>query len=210
MFYAICDGPPWFFLKFETLEAMKTCDAIDEYSIVYSTPEQLFNSCTKPELEALVLNVLHGHRGDCEEHKALAESIRKQIATPTLRELFTKERATKALHEIVTRQASFWKAKKGTKPMPTYTDVSDLPEPILVTKPRQVRTRFNNDDKIILLKDKPNLREGTNRYRNMSVVMDCETVGEAMEKLRALDPSPGSGMDIRIAIKAGIIELEEV
>ena len=208
MFYAICNGPPWFFLKFETLEAMKTCDAIDEYSIVYSTPEQLFNSCTKPELEALVLNVLLA--SDCKEQKALAESIRKQIATPAFLELFTKERATKTLHEIVVKQASFWKPQKGTKPMPTYTDVSDLPEPILVTKPRQVRTRFNNDDKIILLTDKPNIREGTNRYRNMSVVMDCETVGEAMEKLRALDPSPGSGMDIRIALKAGVIELEEV
>ena len=208
MFYAICDGPPWFFLKFETLEAMKTCDAIDEYSIVYSTPEQLFNSCSKLELEALVINVLLA--SDRKEDKALAESLRKQIATPAFLELFTKERATKTLHEIVVKQASFWKPQKGTKPMPTYTDVSDLPEPILVTKPRQVRTRFNNDDKIILLTDKPNIREGTNRYRNMSVVMDCETVGEAMEKLRALDPSPGSGMDIRIALKAGVIELEEV
>tara|TARA_R110000737_G_scaffold326346_2_gene340023 strand:- start:247 stop:873 length:627 start_codon:yes stop_codon:yes gene_type:complete len=208
MFYAICDGPPWFFLKFETLEAMKTCDAIDEYSIVYSTPEQLFNSCTKPELEALVLNVLLA--SDCKEHEALAESIRKQIAIPASEKLFTKERATKILHEIVVKQASFWKPKRGTKPMPTHTDVSDLPEPILVTKTRQVRTRFNNDDKIILLRNEPNIREGTNRYRNMSVVMDCETVGEAMEKLRALDPSPGSGMDIRIAIKAGVIELEEV
>ena len=95
MFYAICDGPPWFFLKFKTLEAMKPCSAIDEYSIVYSTPEQLCNSCTKSELKALTLNVLLA--SDCKEHRALAESISKQIAVPASEKLFTKERATKIL-----------------------------------------------------------------------------------------------------------------
>ena len=57
--------------------------------------------------------------------------------------------------------------------------------------------------------DTPPIRSGTNRYRNMEVVMGCTTVAEAMEKLRALDPSPGGGVDIKIAVKAGAIKLEE-
>tara|TARA_R110002124_G_scaffold256544_2_gene422184 strand:- start:4 stop:582 length:579 start_codon:yes stop_codon:yes gene_type:complete len=192
MFYAICDGPPWFFLKFETLEAMKTCDAIDEYSIVYSTPEQLCNSCTKEELEALVF-----------------------VVKPDSEKTFTKERATATLHEIVVKQASFWKPENGVNFMPTYTDEAPVPEMdsvlgISITKPRQVRTRFNNNDKIVCLLSAPNIRKGTNRHRNMIVVMDSASVGEAIQRLSALTPSPGSGMDIRIALKAGAIELEEV
>ena len=35
------------------------------------------------------------------------------------------------------------------------------------------------------------------------------TVGEAMAKLRALTPAPGCGVDIKLALKAGVIELEE-
>ena len=50
--------------------------------------------------------------------------------------------------------------------------------------------------------DTPPIRSGTNRYRNMEVVMGCATVAEAMEKLRALDPAPGGGVDIKIAVKA--------
>jgi len=71
------------------------------------------------------------------------------------------------------------------------------------------RTRLNNNARIVRLVDAPNLREGTNRYRNMQVILGCATVGEAMEKLRALQPSPGGGVDIQLAVKAGAIRLEE-
>ena len=74
---------------------------------------------------------------------------------------------------------------------------------------KQSRPRFNKDAKIVSLMDEPPLRAGTNRYRNMEVIMGSATVAEAMEKLRNLNPAPGGGVDIKIAIKAGAIKLEE-
>jgi hypothetical protein len=35
-----------------------------------------------------------------------------------------------------------------------------------------------------------------------------QTVGEAMEKLRAMSPAPGGGVDIKIALKYKAIKLE--
>ena len=73
---------------------------------------------------------------------------------------------------------------------------------------KQKRPRFNRNLKIIKLMDVPPIKSGTNRYRNMLAIMESATVGEAMAKLRALSPAPGSGVDIRIACDAGVIKLD--
>ena len=49
--------------------------------------------------------------------------------------------------------------------------------------------------------DEPPIKQGTNRYRNMQVVLASQTVGEAISALRKLDPAPGGRMDLRIAVK---------
>jgi hypothetical protein len=53
----------------------------------------------------------------------------------------------------------------------------------------------------------PPIRSGTNRYRNMQVVLSCHTVGEALQKLKALSPAPGSATDIKLAERVGAIKL---
>lgn len=53
----------------------------------------------------------------------------------------------------------------------------------------------------------PLCSEGTYRYRNQAVILDSETVGEALERLRKLVPSPGSKKDIELAVKDDAIEL---
>ena len=75
---------------------------------------------------------------------------------------------------------------------------------------KQKRPRFNRNDKIIKLMDTPPIKTGTNRYRNMAAILASKTVGEAMEKLRAMNPAPGGGVDIKIAIKYRAIALESV
>jgi len=98
------------------------------------------------------------------------------------------------LHDLVDNKALLW-----------TPDMENTMSEVEAKK----RTRLNNNARIVRLVDAPNLREGTNRYRNMQVILGCATVGEAMEKLRALQPSPGGGVDIQLAVKAGAIKLEE-
>jgi hypothetical protein len=73
---------------------------------------------------------------------------------------------------------------------------------------KQTRPRFNRNDKIIKLMEIPPIKTGTNRYRNMAAIMASNTVGEAMDKLRAMNPAPGGGVDIKIALKYKAISLE--
>lgn len=98
------------------------------------------------------------------------------------------------LHDLVDTKAILWKP--------------DMEKPMSEAEPK-ARTRLNPDARIFKQIEVPALREGTNRYRNQQVILQCATVREAMERLRALQPSPGGGVDIQIAIKSGAIRLEE-
>tara|TARA_R100001224_G_C3925065_1_gene116700 strand:- start:103 stop:339 length:237 start_codon:yes stop_codon:yes gene_type:complete len=73
---------------------------------------------------------------------------------------------------------------------------------------KQKRPRFNRNLSIVKLMDTPPIKSGTNRHRNMLAIMESATVGEAMEKLRAMSPAPGGGVDIKIALKYKAIKLE--
>jgi len=200
MFYAICEGdpgsstsPPFRFYKFKTLEEMKPCSVINEYSIVYNgdAPRQLAEFCSKDELE----------------------SILTSLGKPA--KFISIEQAADNLHQVAMAKAITWKPEKevdmnnvATVAEPvTPAPVAEAPTPVATQK--QSRPRFDKDAKIVCLVDEPPIRAGTNRHRNMQVVMQSATVAEAMEKLRALNPAPGGGVDIKIAIKAGAIKLEE-
>ena len=58
MFYAICEGVPgssgaaYIVYKFHTLESMKPCEAVNEYSIIYNgdSHRQLIDFCSLAEL----------------------------------------------------------------------------------------------------------------------------------------------------------------
>jgi len=56
------------------------------------------------------------------------------------------------------------------------------------------------------LVDKPPIREGTIRYRNMFVVIRSQTVREALHRLKQLEPK-GSMKDIHLAVKKEAVEL---
>tara|TARA_R110000823_G_scaffold127994_4_gene255602 strand:- start:3064 stop:3540 length:477 start_codon:yes stop_codon:yes gene_type:complete len=61
---------------------------------------------------------------------------------------------------------------------------------------------------IIQLEDEPaGVRKDSKRWRNQQVILQCKTVGEALDRLSALT-SPGSGADIRLAVRKEIIRLE--
>jgi uncharacterized pyridoxal phosphate-containing UPF0001 family protein len=83
----------------------------------------------------------------------------------------------------------------------------DEPEKPAPSKPKQRRMHIKHNVIIKSLMDEPPIRKGTNRHRNMQVVMKAHTVGQALTALKSLTVSPGGSTDIKLAVKAGAIEL---
>ena len=66
--------------------------------------------------------------------------------------------------------------------------------------------KIHSHTRVKPLVDKPPIREGTTRYRNMYVVIKSQTVREALERLKKLEPK-GSMKDIHLAVKKEAVEL---
>lgn len=100
--------------------------------------------------------------------------------------------------------------KRGPKPDYPGPD-ADTPAAENVVSHGKGRGRNEWLDKklvIIQLEDEPaGVRKDSKRWRNQQVILQCKTVGEALDRLSALT-SPGSGADIRLAVKKEIIRLE--
>ena len=196
MYYAICggvpgsDGLPFLIYGFGKLEDMRHCEHVDERAIVYNgdEPRQLLDFCSLEELKSICAS--------------FGETIK----------FISPEQAASAVHTMTAIKAVTWNPEKENNMSDTATatlSVAPAPEAPILATAKQERPRFNKDARIVCLMDTPPLREGTNRFRNMLVIMQSSSVAEAMKKLRALDPAPGGGVDIKIAIKAGAIKLEE-
>jgi len=67
---------------------------------------------------------------------------------------------------------------------------------------------FNNEDIIVPLIQTPSIKSGSFRHRNMVIVLQCKTVGEALTKLRAQDTGHGGMWDIRFAVEKEAIKVE--
>ena len=89
--------------------------------------------------------------------------------------------------------------------VPSLSVVEELTLP---TKQPAKRKRLHPQLRIVCLLETPPIREGTDRYRKMLVVMSCFTVGSALRELKNLARPIGGGVDIRLAEKVGAIRLE--
>ena len=211
MHYAICnsdnENSPYQVLSFTSLASMKDCQFIDEYSMVYNTkePKQLIDNWQQDELEGTWLSILLNSK------KAHQRFFTDLTTYRNMKNKFqNKEIAAQKLHELVLFCVKPWKKEKQMNEAVEVTTIHvDEFNNKAQKAEKEVRPRFEKTTKIVALMDTPPIRSGTNRYRNMEVVMGCATVAEAMEKLRALDPAPGGGVDIKIAVKAGAVKLEE-
>ena len=211
MHYAICESnnenSPYQVLSFTSLASMKDCKYVDEYSMVYSDkePRQLIDNWQQEELEGTWLSILLNSK------KAHQRFVTDLTTYRNMKNKFqNKEIAAQKLHEVVLFCVKPWKKENQMNDtVETPTIHVDQFNNKAQKAEKEVRPRFEKTAKIVPLMVDPPIRSGTNRYRNMQVIMGCTTVAEAMEKLRALDPSPGGGVDIKIAVKAGAIKLEE-
>jgi len=177
------------FFRFPTLSASKECKEVDEYSIVFSDIEQLQRDYSAEDLKwtLVACNQYPFHKYNEDQHYTnFFEYVKthskkyKPVEKPEGKKMtqLTPE-VTKQLTEIIV---------DGTL---TATPIHKLKPHVKIKK----------------LMDLPPVREGTNRYRNMMVVLNSDTLGEALESLRKLEPSPGSARDITIAIENKVIQL---
>jgi|TARA_R110002020_G_scaffold472433_1_gene700473 hypothetical protein len=94
--------------------------------------------------------------------------------------------------------------------MTTVISGFDAARPTLEPQPtKQKRQRFDPNLEITPLMEQPPIRTGTDRYRKMEIVMNSGTVGEALQRLKEIDPPIGGSADIRLAVKAEAIRLSE-
>jgi|TARA_R110002167_G_scaffold273_1_gene1364 hypothetical protein len=214
MHYAICnsdnENSPYQVLSFTSLASMKDCTFIDEHSMVYNDKDskQLTENWQKDELEGVWSSII---LNDKKAHLKFADDF--NLYNPynrVSRGFQNKEIAAQKLHELVLFCVKPWKKEKQMNATAEVTAVSvDQFNNKNQKAEKEARPRFEKATKIVALMELPPIRSGTNRYRNMEIVMGCATVAEAMEKLRALETAPGGGVDIKIAVKAGAIKLEE-
>ena len=214
MHYAICnsdnENSPYQVLSFTSLASMKDCTFIDEHSMVYNDKDskQLTENWQKDELEGVWSSII---LNDKKAHLKFADDF--NLYNPynrVSRGFQNKEIAAQKLHELVLFCVKPWKKEKQMNATAEVTAVSvDQFNNKNQKAEKEARPRFEKATKIVALMELPPIRSGTNRYRNMEIVMGCATVAEAMEKLRALETAPGGGVDIKIAVKAGAVKLEE-
>tara|TARA_R100000700_G_C3173171_1_gene147672 strand:+ start:1842 stop:2210 length:369 start_codon:yes stop_codon:yes gene_type:complete len=95
--------------------------------------------------------------------------------------------------------------------VPYATSIEEQLDAAPAAEPKKAapkKPRINKNQLIINIADEPQgVRKETKRARNMLVVMQSRTVGEALDRLAEL-PSAGSSADIWLAVKKGVIRLE--
>ena len=176
MFYAICEGfpgssgPAYIVYKFPTLESMKPCEAVNEYSIIYNgdSHRQLIDFCSLEELIEIATCLCIAFTGT-EEVKFVS-----------------LQQAADYVHSVVVKKAKLWKPEKESDMSTVHVDQFNnkaQKHEAEVKETKKPRTRFRNDARIILLKDTPTVREGTNRFRNMKVIMESATVGVSFNRM---------------------------
>ena len=89
------------------------------------------------------------------------------------------------------------------------TIVSAVPQLEEPQPTKQKRQRFNPNLQIIALMEQPPIRTGTDRYRKMQIVMNSGTVGEALERLKKVEPPIGGSADIKLAVKVDAVKLSD-
>ena len=193
MFYAICEGipgssgPAYVIYKFNSLENIKECEAVNEYSIVYNgeSPRQLVEFCSVEELHEIAVAI----GGDLT--------------------YVSHQQAADYVHQAVVKKAKNWKPQEEPNMSTVHVDQFNnkaQKHEAEVKQDKKTRTRLNKEAKIKVLDNDPTFRTGSLRERYMELIKSSSTVGEALEKLEDVG-NPGSW--VNYAIKSNIIAVEQ-
>ena len=183
---------PYSYFVFPSMRELRDCKEIDEYSIVYSTVEQLKEAHTEEEL----LSVM--------------EASYNKLKSPLNNETTGYLRA-QGVHgeffsyvDFIARK--YKPVKKETKVSAEVVNIE--PTAPIKTEPkaqRTARSKYDPDAKIVVTGDNP-YREGSNRWHNFEALAKSATVADALAAMKALTPG-GNSVDIRLALEKGAIKL---
>jgi len=183
---------PYSYFVFPSMRELRNCKEIDEYSIVYSTVEQLKEAHTEEEL----LSVM--------------EASYNKLKSPLDNETTGYLRA-QGVHgeffsyvDFIARK--YKPVKKETKVSAEVINIE--PTAPIKTEPkaqRTARSKYDPDAKIVVTGDNP-YREGSNRWHNFEALAKSATVADALAAMKALTPG-GNSVDIRLALEKGAIQL---
>ena len=183
---------PYSYFVFPSMRELRNCTEIDEYSIVYSTVDQLKEAYTEEEL----LSVM--------------EASYNKLKSPLNNETTGYLRA-QGVHgeffsyvDFIARK--YKPVKKETKVSAEVVNIE--PTAPIKTEPkaqRTARSKYDPDAKIVVTGDNP-YREGSNRWHNFEALAKSATVADALAAMKALTPG-GNSVDIRLALEKGAIQL---
>jgi len=183
---------PYSYFVFPSMRELRNCKEINEYSIVYSTVDQLKEAYTEEEL----LSVM--------------EASYNKLKSPLDNETTGYLRA-QGVHgeffsyvDFVARK--YKPIKKETKVSAEVVNIE--PTAPIKTEPkaqRTARSKYDPDAKIVVTGDNP-YREGSNRWHNFEALAKSATVADALAAMKALTPG-GNSVDIRLALEKGAIQL---
>ena len=183
---------PYSYFVFPSMRELRNCKEINEYSIVYSTVDQLKEAYTEEEL----LSVM--------------EASYNKLKSPLENETTGYLRA-QGVHgeffsyvDFVARK--YKPIKKETKVSAEVVNIE--PTAPIKTEPkaqRTARSKYDPDAKIVVTGDNP-YREGSNGWHNFEALAKSATVADALAAMKALTPG-GNSVDIRLALEKGAIKL---
>ena len=186
MYYGICrsetETSPYQVLSFKSLAQAKRCKFVDEVSILYSEqePKQLIDNWQQDELEGTWATIL---LNDKKAYKKFSDDFAEYNLIK--KKFHNIERAAQKLHELVLFCVKPWKEEDQMKTnfdvKPTLIKVDQFNNKTQKAEKKKSSTLVDTT-KIIALMEAPPIRSGTNRYRNMEIILGCTTVAEAMSK----------------------------
>jgi hypothetical protein len=211
MHYAVVNAPPgsqgkpYRFYKFRTLNTANKCSEVDEFSLVYESPDQLKEICPLEDIKAILVSLGHEVPENA-THDACVNALHRLVEESAI--TWSAEASEAAQIEEEPEMA----AKKATKK--TAAKKSAKPKVAKEAKPKKERKvplqakvtgKMGKSGKIKKLSPNP-AREGTIRHTNLEVIYNSKTVEDALRDLRVL-PKPGGMGDIRFAVANGLIEI---
>ncbi len=173
---------PYSFFVFKSLRELRQCKEINEYSIVFSEVHQLEDTFSEEELECVVFASGGKH---LDRYPSFYRNFAEYVAK--------RAKKYKPISKEVNMSATI---------VPLDQEVKTEPK-----APRQSRTKYNPEAKIVVIGANP-YRAESNRWHNFEALSNAGTVAEALTAMKALTPG-GNSVDIRLALEKEAIKLEE-
>jgi hypothetical protein len=183
---------PYSYFVFPSMRELRNCKEINEYSIVYSTVDQLKEAYTEEELLSVMeasYNKLKSPLGNETTGYLRAQGVHGEFFSYV---------------DFIARK--YKPVKKETKVSAEVVNIE--PTAPIKTEPkaqRTARSKYDPDAKIVVTGDNP-YREGSNRWHNFEALAKSATVADALAAMKALTPG-GNSVDIRLALEKGAIKL---